>query len=93
MTRFRKSGNMNLYTLLGEHTDYKIVEDSLVITAADERYLRFSEDSSLSELNAALSELSVPLKIRVDKKPTGVDMDKEIERLTKLTGMPPKIEK
>ena len=93
VTRFRKAGNMNLYTLLGEHLAYKIVGRELVITAEDDKFLRFSEPSAVSELDYALSEVGAPLKIRVEKKAVGVDMDKEIERVRKLTGLEPKIER
>ncbi|MCL2797200.1 MAG: DNA polymerase III subunit gamma/tau [Firmicutes bacterium] len=93
VTRFRKARNMNLYTLLSEHAEYRIEGEELVITAGDERFLRFSEESAAAELNTALIESGTSLKVRVDKKSVGIDMDKEIERITKLTGLEPRIEK
>jgi len=93
LTHFRKARNMSLYSLLGEHTDYAIAGRELVITAGDDKFLRFCEDAAMAELNRALTEIGAPLAIRVEKQSSGVDMDKEIERLRKLTGLEPNIER
>ncbi|MCL2061683.1 MAG: DNA polymerase III subunit gamma/tau [Firmicutes bacterium] len=93
VTRFRKSGDMNLYTLLGEHSDYVIEGGSLIITAQDDKYLRFSDPSAVAEIERALSESGIPYRVRIEKAAQGVDMDKEIVRVQKLTGIKPNIEK
>jgi hypothetical protein len=93
VTRFRKAGAMRLYALLGDHSDYRIEGTELVITAKDERFLQFSETEVVTEIERALSEAGIPYRVRVEKQAAGVDMDKEIERVKRATGLTPKIEK
>ena len=93
VTRFRKSGAMNLYALLGEHTDYALEGKVLVIWAGEDKFLRFCDEAVVSGIESALAGDGIPYRVRVEKRTGGVDMDKEIARIKKLTGIDPKIEK
>jgi len=91
ITYFRKKGFMHLYALLSEFTNYKLVGRELIITANEDFHLRFCDEETLSLLKTALLEIDAPFSVRVDKLPSGVDMDKEIEKMEKLAGFKPKV--
>ena len=85
-THFRESGNMGMYTLIGQHHDYAIQGGKFIIYALNEEFLQFSEQKVQDEINAALKALRFDLSAKVEKKVGEVDMDKEISHLKKLIG-------
>jgi hypothetical protein len=93
ITHFRRKGEMNIFTLLSDKTDFFIDKGDFVISAPDDRFLRFSDESVKAEIDKAFFEFGVPLKIRVEKLSGEVDMDKEIEKVRRMTGIEPVKEK
>jgi DNA polymerase III gamma/tau subunit len=85
-TYFRQAGNMNMYTLVGEHGDYEIAGNLLVIYADDESFFRFSEPAAVGALGEALRADGLELEVRVQKRASDADMDGEIDNLKRLAG-------
>jgi len=92
VTFLRKQGNMGLFALFSEQKEFFVENNEFVIMASEDTYLRFLDTDTINMLEKGLKEMgAVSHKVRVDKKPTGVDMDKEILRVRKMTGLEPKI--
>jgi len=93
VTLFRKKGAMQLYAMMGDHKAYRISAKQLIITADDDSFLRFSDPNTIELLTKGLQEIEAPLSIKVEKAVEELDMDKEIVRIQKLTGITPTITK
>ncbi len=92
ITHFRKSGDMDLYTLLGSHGDYELQGTTLVVYAQDETFFRFSDDDTIKRIEDALKKMGCALNVKVEKRVLDVDMDKEIERIKKMMGKNTRVE-
>lgn len=86
MTASRKSGQMQLYTLVSGHKDYAIDKDNLVVYTTEASYTQFSSDSTMDAIINLLKADGSNLGLDVIKRKGGVDMDTEIERLKRAVG-------
>lgn len=88
----RKNESMAIYSLCGNHEDYQINENKLIIyTSSGSQFLEFSDDQTIGAITRALRADSKNFEVTVLKRGNGIDMDEEIARLKPLIGDAPLI--
>ncbi len=85
-TYMRTSGSMRLYSLIGDHRDFSIEGNTLVIRARDAAYLQFSDAETLSMIERFLREDGDELTVKVVQAADDNAMDSAIDKLKKMMG-------
>jgi len=87
LTYIRKNEGMRLFTVASEQDDVELHGDTLVVFVKDDDSLGIlSEENGKQALLRAAMDINPDLKVKVDKRSGGVDMDSEIEKLKRLMG-------
>ena len=77
---------MRLYSLIGDHRDFSIEGNTLVIRARDATYLQFSDAETLSMIERFLREDGDELTVKVVQAADDNAMDSAIDKLKKMMG-------
>lgn len=85
-TYMRQNGSMRLYALVGDHRDFTIEGDTLIIRARDAAFLQFSDAETLSMIERFLREDGDSLKVKVVQSSDDDAMDSAIDKLKKMMG-------
>lgn len=85
VTFMRTEGAMRLYALLGEHNDYEINGNELIIWGNEENYLQLSEPESVRMLQRGLDADGLGMTVTVDKRTKG-NSEKIIDKLKSMMG-------
>jgi len=93
ITYFRKNKNTLIYSLISDFTNYRIVGKDLIIDCDENNYLQFADEKIMQGMQAALQAIDAQFIFKVNKKKGKVDMDAEIARIEKVTGVKPKVKR
>ncbi len=83
-TYFRQNESMTFYSAVGAQTDIRIEGENLIVTTDPASFDTLVSPACHDALVRALKEDGVNLRIVIEIKKGGVDMDKEAERMQKL---------
>ena len=85
-TYFRRNESMTFYSIVGEQNRIKIENKNLVVEATTVDYDTMLTQAFRDAVERALKDDGVDLNFVVERRQTGVDMDKETVRMKKLSG-------
>jgi hypothetical protein len=85
-TYFRRNESMTYYSIAGDQNKVKIENKNLVVEANSTDYDTMLSQSFRDAVQRALDDDGVDLNFVVERKQTGIDMDKETVRMKKLAG-------
>jgi DNA polymerase III gamma/tau subunit len=85
-TYFRRNESMTYYSIAGDQNRVKIENKNLVVEANSQDYDTMLTQSFRDAVQRALDDDGVDLNFVVERKQTGIDMDKETVRMKKLAG-------
>ncbi len=85
-TYFRRNESMTFYSVVSEQRDVRIEQGNLVVTADSVSYDSMLSPALHEALLRALADDGVELRLVIERKESGVDMDKEAERMKKWSG-------
>lgn len=88
-TYFRQNESMSFYSAVGAQTDVRIDGENLVVSTDPISFETLVSPACHDALIRALKDDGVNLRIVVEIKKGGVDMDKEAERMQKLVSPAP----
>ena len=77
---------MTYYSIAGDQNRVKIENKNLVVEANSQDYDTMLTQSFRDAVQRALDDDGVDLNFVVERKQTGIDMDKETVRMKKLAG-------
>ena len=85
-TYFRSNESMSFYTIAGGQNRVRIEDKNLVVEVHVNDYDVMMSQAFRDAVNRALSDDGVELNFVVEKRKTGVNMDREAEKMKKLSG-------
>ena len=85
-TYFRRNESMSFYTVAGQQNRVKIEDKNLVVEANTTDYDMLMSQPFRDAVERAFRDDDVSLNFVVERRKTGVDMDKESERMKRLSG-------
>ena len=85
-TYFRRNESMSFYTVAGQQNRVKIEDRNLVVEANTTDYDMLMSQPFRDAVDRAFRDDGVTLSFVVERRKTGVNMDKEAERMKKLSG-------
>ncbi|MCL2848371.1 MAG: DNA polymerase III subunit gamma/tau [Firmicutes bacterium] len=92
VTNARKKNNMQLYAMLSEHSKFSLSGRELIILTDSDNYLKFADEKTITSIKEILTEIGAPITtIRIDKQQGTLDIDADIAKLEKSTGIKAKV--
>lgn len=85
-TYFRRNESMTHYAVAGEQNRVRIEDNNLIVEVNSVDYETMLTQAFRDAVDRALKDDGVDLNFVVERKQTGVDMDREVARMQKLAG-------
>lgn len=85
-TYFRTNESMTFYSVISQQNDVRIEDKNLIVTTDTTSYESLMSPAMHEAFKRALKVDGVDMRVVIELKKTGVDMDKEAEKMKKLSG-------
>ena len=85
-TYFRTNESMTFYTVVGAQNNIRIEDGNLIVTADAQSYETLTSQACKDALARGLAYDGAALRVVIELKNKGVDMDREAEKMKKLSG-------